>query len=329
MEEYKIINYEERYSSELKKYIKKVHSELSEEYISFCVDNLIRNDNSPSLLVIDCDEKIVGCHLFFFSEMMKRGQINEVLWGHETYLNKECRKYIGLDFVLKIKKYKGAGIGLSEINTKIQNKLHGNFLEGLYQYIIPSFYIFKTVFWRIFKIKPSISLSAPDVIDVRDGNFILVQKPEDFQDYNNGYWCNGHIDADFKRDRDYISYRFFNNVKNYYVYQLKTKQNMANCYFVVRPIIYKGFQMLSVVDYRYRMGEENFRTILKAAEKIALRNKIGALYLMSSDPFLQNNKRIKYTTVKWSTQIIASPSKINKKESYLVTSAEADVDFQK
>lgn len=327
MEEYRIINYEEKFSSKLRTYLKTIHSELSEEYISFCVDNLIRNDNSPSLLVIDREENIVGCHLFFFSEMMKRGQTNEVLWGHETYLNKECRKYIGLDFVLKIKKYKGAGIGLSEINTKIQNKLHGNFLEGLYQYIIPSFYIFKTVFWRIFKIKPSISLSAPNVIDVKEGKFILVQKPEAFQEYNNGYWCNGHVDADFKRGRDYISYRFFNNVKKYYVYQLMTRQNTANCYFVVRPIIYKGFQMLSVVDYRYRMGEENFNTVLKAAEKIALRNKIGALYLMSSDPYLQNNKRIKYTSVKWSTQIITS--RIEKKESYLVTSAEADVDFQK
>ena len=85
--------------------------------------------------------------------------------------------------------------------------------------------------------------------------------------------------------------------------------------------------MLSVVDYRYRMGEENFNTILKAAEKIALRNKIGALYLMSSDPKLQNIKRLNYFSIKWLTQIISS--QINKTESYIVTSAEADVDFLK
>ena len=225
MEEYRIINYEDNYSSELKKYIKKVHGELSEEYISFCVDNLIKDNESPSLLVINIEGTIVGCHLCFFSEMMRGGQRIQALWGHETYLNEECRKYIGLDFVLRIKKIKGSGIGLSEVNTKIQKKLHGNFLDGLFQYIIPSFYIFKTVFWRIFKVKPIISLYAPDVIDIREGKFILVQQPEAFQEYNNGYWCNGHVDVDFKRDRDDISYRFFNNVKKYYVYQLRTKQN--------------------------------------------------------------------------------------------------------
>lgn len=327
MENYNIINYEERFSSELKEYLKIIHSDLSDEYISFCVDNLVKNGCSPSLLVIDDKEHIVGCHLYFSSKIKKDGQEKEMLWGHETYLNKECRRYIGLDFVLRMNRIKGSGIGLSEVNTKIQNKLRVNCIDGLFQYIIPSYFVIMTVLNRLFKIKATGSFSPIETVGVKEGDFVLIQEPKDFQEFNNGYWCGSAVDVDFKRDREYIAYRYFNNVKEYYLYQLRTEKGSANCYFVVRPIIYKGFQMLSIVDYRYKMGEERFSTILKAAEALAKRNKIGALYLMSSDPLLLKNKRLQFFSIKWSTQMVST--QIDNNVTFLVTSAEADVDFLK
>lgn len=327
MDNYTIINYDERFASELKSYIKSVHGDLSKEYISFSVDNLIKDNQSPSLLVLDGENRIVGCHLYFFSEMLRKGQSSQALWGHETFLNKECRKYIGLDFVLRIKKTKGIGIGLSEINTKIFNKLHGNFLEGLNQYIIPTLYVGNTVFRRLFKVEPTMSISCPKEIKVKEGTFVLVEDPEDFWVYNDGFWCNGQVDVDFKRDRSFISYRFFNDVKKYNLYQLRSDNTSANCYFVIRPIVYKGFGMLSIVDYRYKMGCESFNTILKAVNKIALQNRLGALYLMSSDPKLFKNRKLKYCSIKWPTQIVSGL--IDKNDSFFITSAETDVDFLK
>ena len=119
--------------------------------------------------------------------------------------------------------------------------------------------------------------------------------------------------------------RFFNIYKKYVVYEGYLCRNLV-CYFVVRVAHYKGFDVVSLVDFRYRK-EDYVNSIHKAVSEIAKMNRIGFYLTLSS---------LKRKVLDFFPIILRTSKKlyggttiphINKECSLLITSADSDLDF--
>ena len=122
MGQIQIIDYSDEWRSKLRDYLKKTFLSYSEAYIEYSLDH--STDRVPSKIVINSGGEIVGCHLYYCTKAIIKGEEIETQWGHDTYLNKDYRSSFGLDFMLYIHSIKGFGVGLSGINKKIQTKRH-------------------------------------------------------------------------------------------------------------------------------------------------------------------------------------------------------------
>lgn len=125
--------------------------------------------------------------------------------------------------------------------------------------------------------------------------------------------------------KSFFEKRFFNIYKKYVVYEGYLCRNLV-CYFVVRVAHYKGFDVVSLVDFRYRK-EDYVNSIHKAVSEIAKMNRIGFYLTLSS---------LKRKVLDFFPIILRTSKKlyggttiphINKECSLLITSADSDLDF--
>ena len=129
----------------------------------------------------------------------------------------------------------------------------------------------------------------------------------------------------------YLKKIFYNSVaelriyKKYVVYEGHLCGNLV-CYFVVRLAHYKGFDVISLVDFRYRK-KDYMSSIDKAVSEIAKINHIGFYLTLSS---------LKRKVFNFFPVILRTSKKlyggttiphINKECSLLITSADSDLDF--
>ena len=98
MEELKIVDFTQDWRCGLRDYMRKTFPEYSDSYIDYCLDN--STGTVPSKLVVTGNGEVVGCHLYYCTKAMINGEEVETQWGHDTYLDEEYRKIIGVDFAI-------------------------------------------------------------------------------------------------------------------------------------------------------------------------------------------------------------------------------------
>lgn len=280
MSDIRIIQYSSKYYWELSLYIKKIWPDRKTEYIDYCLKKTCgsEGDAQHHLLVLNEEDRIVGCHLFFFTKAMIYGKESPVYWGHDTFVDEEYRGDVGMMLMLEVQSIPHFGMGLSDVNAKIQRVLKSTFFKELVLYgTVNSFFICSFV--RLVMKKKSSCFTCfvhPGQLKMGKWYFDEIKDATVLNIPNRGYWCKGHMDIDFIRDYDYLSTRFFHSFNTYYFYHLLTRESFDSCYFVVRPIIYKNMPALSIVDFRYDPEHpEQYSLILKAVDRIAKLNKIG------------------------------------------------------
>lgn len=254
----RIIHLSESYREQLSCYMHKIYPTFSDAYIQYDVNEAIGKNNkeSNSLLVLNKNNEIVGCHLNFNTKAWIYGKEEDVAWGHNTFLDKEYRKEIGLDFVLEITRIKnGFGHGLTKTNTKIQHKLkYAVFITGVRKFCLLNIWAVEGIIKKYLHIECKECKRLPSTINIKEETFSLCKNVDEITIPNNGYWNKDYSDIDFIRDKDFLNNRFFNNpVHKYYIY---TNRN-NDCYFVVRPIIFKGFRAIIMADFRYIPNNDN------------------------------------------------------------------------
>jgi len=283
----------EKYRQSLSDYLHFLYPTFSDVYISYCVDEAIGEDGarSDALIVIDDNEKIVGCHLCFNTKALVAGKLENVVWGHDTFLDEGYRKYVGLDFVLKISSIRnGVGYGLTDKNIKIQKRLRAVFVKGIRQYHIallkrlPFALLVKGL--KIVGINYNKPFIFPNKLSVKGNLFSLCYSPREINIPNNGFWNKDYWDVDFIRDEEFLNKRFFNNpVNHYYVYSF----DEGGGYVVVRPTVFKGLPCIVIADFRYDMSRpELARIIFKAVKIICRRGHFVFLSFITSDPNVMN-----------------------------------------
>ena len=327
----KIIPLSAEYTAALAVYMHKKFPLYSRKYILFNIEEAINSNKETvtSFIVLDDNLNIVGCHLSFSTKAWIQNKEVTAIWGHDTYLDSEYRRELGMDLVLGIAAYKyGFGMGLTDINTKIQKLIRSNiFVDGVRKYCVLSPWII----WRKAQSFLKISTSAPSLpptIHLAGNIFIKCQSPKDILIPNNGYWDKGICEVDFIRDEEFLNKRFFQNpVHHYNIYTLKD----VSCYFVLRPILFKGVYALMVVDYRYdNTKPEQIGLIFKAAQKVCNQKRLGAILFTTSDKnvksLFDNNKLCRSYPVAF----VGGKKNITSKDSIVyLTAADSDDEYHK
>lgn len=275
MEGCKIVTYTPQWRGALRKYMHKVFESYSDAYIDYCLDHA--GGRNPSLLAVNEKEEIVGCHLYYCTKALVNGEEIETQWGHDTYLNEEYRKEIGVDFLLARKKIPAFGVGLTKTNTKMRKLMKSVFLKGVFNYYTITPAILLSPFQKLFHLKTAVT--NVDSVVVSETIFKRVYSSDSVRIPNGGYWYKGYYDLDFIRDAKFLDYRFFKcAVHDYRVYATD------EAYFVVRLSSYRGMPALMLSDYRYNPAQQQLAdAIMKAVLKLARLSGLGIVYFVCGD----------------------------------------------
>ena len=323
----RIIPMSEEYRDKLIEYMHKKYPTFIDAYIQFDVDEAIgtKESGTKSIIVINDNNEIVGCHLSFITKAWIKGEEKTIVWGHNTFLEEEYRKIIGLDFMLEIHSIKdGFGYSLSDINAKIQKKFKSTvFISGLRLYSLFKISLFWSIACKPFGKVLKIPTQLPQNILVKNDTFYLCKNARDIHIPNNGYWNKDICEVDFIRDEFFLNRRFFNNpVNKYYVY---TNQE-RNCYFVVRPILQNGFLSVQMVDCRYMPHQQEIAyNIFTAIERICMTIHAGKIFVTTSDKLFKSILENKKLCKSWPIAFVCGKCNVSSKDSYIIVNA-ADSD---
>lgn len=316
----KIIDYTEEWRDKLRSYMHKTYPYKSSAYIEYCIDHA--SGRTPSLIVINDKGDVVGCHLYYCTTVKIKGEIVDTQWGHDTFLDQDYRADMGLDLILRIAESKSFGLGLTEINEKIQKKLKSVFFKDVYTYYTVTSRVLFSPFQYLFHTEPT--LYNGETLKVGNYTFHKVSNVDEIDIPNEGYWFEGK-DIDFIRDATFLKERFLeNSIHHYIIYTCNYLDD--NCYFVVRKTHYRGLSALTLSDYRYT-NASMVRIILKAIKKIARRSNIGVILFVCGDSNM--NEAIKGTLYHATPIDFVSNKRKVAGMSFCVTGADSDSDFLK
>lgn len=330
MENCKIIEYTPEYKEQFFAYLHKTFPSYSPEYLEYSIEHSLKRNPSElsAMLILNEKGEIVGCHQYYNSRALIKGNEETINWGFNTYIDEKYRKDIGLEFIMTLYAKKGFGIGLSEINREIHKKIKTTFFDGLYNYCQITPRIIYDIFYRVLPLKTK-SLDSINNVKTKQFTFNRVTKSNDMRIPNNGFWYKDHIDVDFVRDSDFLNRRFFaNNVFEYQVFQIADEKAFP-CYFVIRTFKFKSYRALYLVDFRYEYGNINqLDSIFKALNIICKKIKCGVLFWTSNDPLVARKFANKKNVFKRYDDLLATRKyHLNKDNSIIVTAADSDVDF--
>ncbi len=151
-------------------------------------------------------------------------------------------------------------------------------------------------------------------------------------------WVDQGSDSDifeFSRSLAFIKWRF-NHDRGYHLYTSCSGE--GNSYFVVKEIYWKGMSILSLVDYRTTLKNENkekmFKHILNATKYLARFRRNHGVITMSSNSFFDKCLKNKFFLkvgkpylMMVNGDIIFPKEKITKREAVFVTMADSDLEF--
>lgn len=314
-----MVHFSDEWSDKLKSYIKKTFPNYSDSYIKYCISH--SNGQTHSLLVINQYDDIVGCHLYYCTKAIVNEQEIETQWGHDTYLDEEYRKEIGVEFLLARKKIPAFGVGLTETNAKLRKLMKSIFLNGVFNYYTITPFIVTSPFQKLFQ--ANVRIRNVETLKIKGAIFKKVHSVDEIQVPNGGFWYKDFYDLDFIRDASFLDERFFKcSVHDYKVYA------STDSYFVVRESKYRGIPALMLSDFRYNPANpESAVTVLKAVMKIARMSHLGIVYFVCGDTKMASllKKRIHYKT---HLDFITS-YKISPETTFSLCGGDSDADFLK
>lgn len=319
MENCKVVFFTEEISESLRRYMQKIFPHKSDVYLSYCIEHAA--GRVPSLVVVKGDGEIVGCHLYYCTKALLNGEEIDTQWGHDTYLDKEYRKEIGVDFLLARKKIPAFGVGLTETNAKMRKLMKSVFLDGVFNYYTITPALLLSPFQKLLQSKPLIK--NVESIKGNGALFTRVRAASQIVIPNDGYWYKGYYDLDFVRDTSFLENRFFRcKVHDYKVFASN------DSYFVVRESSYRGLPALMLSDFRYSISNpDSVDSIMKAVMKLARKSHFGIVFFVCGDKRVESffKRRIHFKT---HLEFISS-YKISPNTTFSLTGGDSDAEFLK
>jgi hypothetical protein len=326
--EIQVVSYSPQWHARLLEYMRKVYPYRGVQYLDWWLSNIdsgCEDDWLKCFIVVE-DEEIIGCTTAIPIELVRDGIRNTLYLRGNTIISPEKRgKGISKLLYDKVNSYNDwLSVGITDIAWKIQPKFVKSFtpIRPINIYVAANGWIFPQLVRRFFKRKSS-PMRFPEHIRLsHNKTFAHIDDAKALLAPEKGCWSK---DLELVRDEAFIQKRFFDIYcgERYAIYKYE-EQGKASGYVVLRKIVYGGFDMVSVVDYRF-LDRRDERKAFLLAQKVARHNRMGLVFGMSSR---------KYHFL-GSPLLITTPKKLNcavgNKEvdfsDLLITSADSDLDF--
>lgn len=327
-----IVHYSNEWHDKLLAFMKREYPSRSENYLKFCLNYLdnATNDVKEKAIIVVSDSDIVGCYTVLPLQMINDSCI-------EDY-------YIQINMIVS-PQYRGIGIssllyrfwdlypnwmdtGFTEVAWKIAPKKVKSFkpIAPIYVYLMFN-RCFPITMLKKMKLmgKPRGLKPFPENSNLSFLTLRRAYKVSDIVFPSSGRWFQS--ETEIVRDGKYLEERFFTHYRNneYIIYSLY-KKNKPVGYFVVRPTEYHGFQMLSLVDFRY-VEDGCLTDILKAVAYVAQKAHYGMVIVLTS---LRLHRLTLFPFVVRMTKELPCATGVDslaKQKDILFTSADSDLDY--
>lgn len=327
-----LVTYTPLLHDRLQDYMQYVYPYRDIRYLEWWLSNIDSGDEedwAKCYLVMEGDD-VIGCTSANPVELLWKNERYKFSFIGNTIISTEKRGLgISKSLYNTVNLYSNwLSVGITDIAWKIQPKYVKNFtpISPVRIYITANINVLGQLFKRLFKSngKGEKHFVMPEQIKVRNNAFFVKVNDVGRIDVpQSGRWTGDKVEL--IRDKEYLNKRFFDIycADRYGVYKFE-KDGKLEGYIVLRKMYYAGFDMVSVVDYRF-MDCHDERQAFAAANKLAKTNNIGFVFGMSSR---------KYGFIGFPFLVIM-PKKLNcavgTKEidfgDMLVTSADSDLDF--
>ncbi|MBR0499662.1 MAG: hypothetical protein IJJ72_01555 [Bacteroidales bacterium] len=272
-------------------------------------------------------EEIIGCTTAIPIELVRDGRKTGFYLRGNTIISPDKRgRGVSKRLYDRVNSYDNwLSVGITDIAWKIQPKYVNNFtpLRPINVYVALNGWIVTQIVRRLLK-KDSRAVDWPGNIGLPHGeSFVLINNINDLGFPEEVGWTTDNVEL--VRDGSYLQKRFFDiYCAEWYALYKYVKHEKTEGFAVLRRISYRGVEMVSVVDYRFRNREDE-RKAFRLAQKVARRNRIGLVFGMSSRkyrffgcPFLiETPKKLNFATGNKDIDF----------SDLLVTSADSDLDF--
>jgi hypothetical protein len=295
------------------------------EYLEYRLDNNPFGSLTRNALIALDDEKVIGHIILIGSKFQINGREVETVWGNDFFVSEEYRKsMVALDLMqFAVKNYSYLAYGIAPIALK----LHSAFKQKLIAHL--EYYIFLrpgSIILRALGHRPVKNHEFPEMVSISKGVRFHRVLNGDFR--INDYLQNTDV-VEPIRSKAFLNWRFFFLENRYFVY---CNDENKDTYFVVRPVYYKGLNMLLLVDYRFDLTKKSdFLNILKGCRRLLKQIKFDGLITSSSLDMVSQmlKRRLFYNFRKSEIMSIISDlfPKNGETKKILVTLADSDGEF--
>ena len=323
------IPYSPQWHTQLLDYMRIVFPDRDVKYLEWWLSNMDsgnENDWQKCFIVFE-GEEIIGCTTAIPIVLMIEGARRDFYLRGNTIISPEKRgRGVSKSLYDKVNSYiDWLSIGITDIAWKIQPKYVKSFtpIQPINVFVAANGWILPELVMRLLKRKPGTMEFSKQISMPHNETFVLIKDIKEIEFPENDRWTTDHVEL--VRDEAYMQKRYFDVfcAERYAIYKYE-KQGKTNGFVVLRRIVYSGFVMVSVVDYRFADRNDE-RKAFKLAQKVARQNRVGLVLAMSS-------RKYRFLGCPF---LITTPKKLNCAtgnkdidfKDILFTSGDSDLDF--
>lgn len=240
------------------------------------------NEVNNIVVTVDDDGIIRGQQFFSSMAYFRNGIEVESTWAFDLIVDEELRSGShGFSLMWRCKKEhpNSMSSGSNDISLPINLKIGNKHIGDLKKFVGISNPIWLCT--SVFRGNVE-SSSFPMEIAANGNTFKKIPDTTGIPVYSKSF--NPHL-IDFSRNKEFLSWRFFNDLHDYVLYKSETTDD----YFVVRTIVKHHITALVLVDYRCRLTSDiSFRAIMESFIRLASKLKIFMLIVGSSLSVIDN-----------------------------------------
>ena len=328
---YKSICYTPEWHNPLLGFMQNVYPHRDMRYLDWWLSNIDYSKEcwKKCVLILNGDS-IIGCTTVNELEIETPGGRKKFFAQANTILSAEYRgKGISRLIYEKYNYPEWITIGFTDTAWKVQPRYVKSFVPiksvNVYLSFSPRGFLTGQI-WRMLLHMKLKDHSLPLYLSLGNSEeIVLCEDIRDLYITNDGKWMSDAIEI--VRDKNFFMKRYLNNYrkKQYWIYQFLSKNRITG-YLVLRTTVYKGLDMLSLVDFRFMKRDDEIKA-LKAAVKVAGMCGIGLVITLTSRRWGHRFSPLTIKTKKELHSAVGLQDYKNEFNDILITSADSDLDF--
>lgn len=331
--EIQVSSYTPEWHNRLLEYMKSVYPHRDIRYLEWWISNIDHSDAKcwEKCTIISDNEKIVGCTTVNDAHILIDSVESRFFSRGNTIISANLRgKGLSKEIYNRVNLYDNwLSVGVTDIAWKIQPKYVRNFtpIIPVRVYISLSLKgLSSCLLRRLFRHKKDLNNLLPTNFNLnKHEKFVEVEDVGSLNIPKDGRWTSDAIEL--VRDKSFLKKRYEDIYchDRYHIYQYLLDGN-GEGYIVLRATVFKGLDMISLVDFRFRNRDDETKA-LKVAVKVAGMCGVGLVITLTSRRWGHRLSPLTIQTKKEIHSAIGMKELVEKFNNMLITSADSDLDF--